>query len=197
MNRIEFLNELEKELQDISVEERESALEYYSEYFDDAGKENEEAVLKELHSPQSVAAQIRANATMKRLESTPSSAKHGWKAAWVTVGMIFAAPIALPLAIAAAAVVVALLISLAAVLFAFMASSAAIALSGIVMFFGSFFMLSSGLANFLLSFGYSCICLAISVLIFVPTLQLSRICFKKIALFINRKISERRNKSEK
>lgn len=60
MSRIEFMNELNALLQGVSVEEREAAMQYYNDYFDDAGPENEAEIIKELGSPQKVAATIRA-----------------------------------------------------------------------------------------------------------------------------------------
>ncbi|MBQ7370881.1 MAG: DUF1700 domain-containing protein [Blautia sp.] len=61
MDRAQFLERLEILLSDVSKTEREEALEYYENYFDDAGAENEEAVLRDLGSPESVAATIKAN----------------------------------------------------------------------------------------------------------------------------------------
>lgn len=60
MSRIEFMNELRALLQDISAEEREEAMQYYNDYFDDAGAENEQSVISELGSPQKVAQTIKA-----------------------------------------------------------------------------------------------------------------------------------------
>lgn len=58
MNRIEFLKELEDLLQSVSTEERQDALSFYQNYFDDAGYENEAEVIEELGSPEKVAAII-------------------------------------------------------------------------------------------------------------------------------------------
>ncbi len=60
MSRKEFMERLEKLLRDISDSEREEALQYYNDYFDDAGAENEAEVLKELVSPEQVAQKIKA-----------------------------------------------------------------------------------------------------------------------------------------
>lgn len=60
MNRKEFMDRLEKLLWNVSDSEREEALQYYNDYFDDAGIENEERVLKDLGSPEQVAAKIKA-----------------------------------------------------------------------------------------------------------------------------------------
>ena len=59
MNRAEFMKELEFLLQDVTDSEREEALQYYNDYFDDAGPENEPAVIEELDSPEKVAAIIK------------------------------------------------------------------------------------------------------------------------------------------
>ena len=60
MSRTEYMRELDALLQGISKEEREEALQYYNDYFDDAGSENEEKVIEELGSPVKLANTIRA-----------------------------------------------------------------------------------------------------------------------------------------
>ena len=60
MNRKEFMERLERMLWNISDSEREEALQYYNDYFDDAGEENEEKVIEELGSPSQVAQKIKA-----------------------------------------------------------------------------------------------------------------------------------------
>lgn len=61
MDRHTFLQQLRALLADTSAEEREEAIRYYEEYFDEAGPEQEQAVLAELGSPAKVAAILRAN----------------------------------------------------------------------------------------------------------------------------------------
>lgn len=58
MNREEYLYTLYQCLAALSAEERAAAMQYYTEYFDDAGPENEQQVIKELGPPQGVAKQI-------------------------------------------------------------------------------------------------------------------------------------------
>lgn len=59
MSRWEFMRQLEELLSDISPSEREEALQYYNDYFNDAGKENEQEVIKALGSPEQVAAIVK------------------------------------------------------------------------------------------------------------------------------------------
>lgn len=61
MNRLEFMTELTALLQNMPVEEREEALQYYNDYFEDAGAENEVKVIEELGSPKKVADMLLAN----------------------------------------------------------------------------------------------------------------------------------------
>ncbi len=61
MRKEEFMKRLETLLADISEEERREALSYYWGYFEDAGEENEERILRELESPEKVAATIKAD----------------------------------------------------------------------------------------------------------------------------------------
>ena len=48
MNRVEYMRRLASLLQDIPVDERVAAMQYYNDYFDDAGAENEAQVIEEL-----------------------------------------------------------------------------------------------------------------------------------------------------
>lgn len=61
MNREQFIAQLARILQDLPPAERQEAIRYYQEYFDDAGEENEDAVIQELGSPGKVVASIKAN----------------------------------------------------------------------------------------------------------------------------------------
>lgn len=61
MNRKDFMNELEKLLTSIPYEEKKEALQYYTDYFEDAGEENEMQVIEELGRPEKVAATIMAD----------------------------------------------------------------------------------------------------------------------------------------
>ena len=52
MNRVEFMAELERLLADLPEDERQAAVQYYADYFADAGAENEAEVIRELGSPE-------------------------------------------------------------------------------------------------------------------------------------------------
>lgn len=58
MTKVEFLKELELGLAVATADERVAALQYYTEYLDEAGPENEAAAIEELGSPQKIIADI-------------------------------------------------------------------------------------------------------------------------------------------
>jgi len=74
MNRAGFMSRLEGLLMDVPSLEKDEALQYYNDYFEDAGVENEEAVIRSLGSPESIAENIKAEL---RGETIPDSAKSG------------------------------------------------------------------------------------------------------------------------
>ena len=58
MKRDEFLSELERLLSGLPQQEQEETMQYYRDYFDDAGPEHETEALRELGSPRKVAAAV-------------------------------------------------------------------------------------------------------------------------------------------
>lgn len=58
MTRREYLDELNTHLMSLPLEERENAVKFYEEYFEDAGIENEQVVIAELGKPYALAKSI-------------------------------------------------------------------------------------------------------------------------------------------
>ncbi|MGB8454635.1 MAG: DUF1700 domain-containing protein [Anaerocolumna sp.] len=81
MTKIEFMKELEELLSDISLEERIEALQYYDNYFEDAGPDREQSIISELGSPKKVAASIKAdlNASEQELKNRGYFTENGYE----------------------------------------------------------------------------------------------------------------------
>lgn len=60
MNRADFMKNLAELLADMAPAEREEAIQYYNDYFDDAGEENEQSVIDSLGTPEQLAGTIKA-----------------------------------------------------------------------------------------------------------------------------------------
>ena len=73
MNRTEYMRQLESLLQNISATEREEALQYYNEYFNDAGPENEQNVIEALGNPAKVAENIKKDILWNGYGELPES----------------------------------------------------------------------------------------------------------------------------
>jgi len=167
MTSKEYLAQLEHFLKKLSDEEREDAINYYTEYFEEAGPEREQEIIEALGNPKRLASTIRVEAAMRGMDEDKPKIRKGMNAVWLTILGIFAAPIALPIAIAIFAVVLAVLISVGAVFISMFAAAFACIASGIFLFITSFplifqsiptsmFYLGSGifLSGFGLLFGY-------------------------------------------
>ena len=102
MNRNEYMKELEQALKRLPKAEREEALSYYNEYFDDAGPEREAEVMEELGDAKGIATQIVKEVALKRLaEPKPEkAARNGLSTLWIVLLALCAAPIGLPLLLA-------------------------------------------------------------------------------------------------
>lgn len=79
MKRREFMSELEKLLSNISYEDRRDALDYYENYFADAGVENEESVIRELGSPVKVAQNIKGSLEREKESAYQEYSESGYK----------------------------------------------------------------------------------------------------------------------
>ena len=78
MSRKEFMEQLERLLRELPEQERREALEYYDGYFDDAGEEQEAAVIQELGSPGKVAAMILADLKGTHQETYGEYTEYGY-----------------------------------------------------------------------------------------------------------------------
>lgn len=194
MTRDEFIQELDQRLKRLSADEKQDAIEYYHEYFEEAGPEKEQQVIAELGTPKQLAAQILAQVAVRRSTEDPQNGKKSFHAVWMSIGAIFAAPIAVPVALALAIVAIAVVISLIALFISFFAVSLALAVTGLFVLVGGISLLSSALPTGLLALGMALASSGLSMLIFVPTLLLSRACFRGIAGLVNKWILRREMK---
>lgn len=67
MGKEEYLQQLKKNLINMDETEKEDAVRYYQEYFEDAGPENEQKIIDELGSPVMLARKLSAECAIKEL----------------------------------------------------------------------------------------------------------------------------------
>ncbi len=126
MTKKEFLSELEKELEDLSKDERTSALKYYEDYFEDAGEENEKDIIKELDSPKKLAEVIKGEKENEENIEYRSSIP-----TWLIIILIIFSPVVLPLIVGLFGGLFGLFMGLIGLIIGLLSAGIAIFVSGI------------------------------------------------------------------
>jgi uncharacterized membrane protein len=161
MNRNTFLKELRRELEPLPFDEREAALTYYEEYFDEAGPEGEREAIATLGTPAEIALGLKVDYAVNKPPKTP---KEGRVKAWMIILAFFTLPITLPLALGRTVAAFVLLITFGSVIFALGVSAVAILGGAIVTVVAGFGALLSSPLTFLFFLGTGAALLGIGVL---------------------------------
>lgn len=162
MTRAQFMGELRERLDRLPPDEREEALAYYEEYFDEAGSEHEQDVIRELGSPASVASRIYADRAVKAARESPHNPGKGLSAIWFIILAVMAAPLAVPVI----AGIIGLIIAILATVFGIGVAAVALLVGGFVTFIGGFIGLFSMPATALVLFGAAFILWGIGKIVF-------------------------------
>lgn len=194
MNKHTFLQRLEKALRHIPKEDREDAISYYTEYFEEMGADDTQDISQSLGEPEDIAKEIIVNCTEKRIEDqkTQGGVKNSATVIWMIILSIFAAPIALPIAIAGFALLFAIVITILAFSFAIFCAGASLVFAGVMMFTAIFF--SGGIGQGLVCAGMCFLLLGFGILILVGMIKFGELCIRAIAalfqaLFFRKKVA--------
>ena len=158
MSRKAFMARLDELLADITEAEKDEALSYYEEYFEDAGPENEEEVISSLGSPEKVAATIKAGlsenaqeegefsetgytnsyyevkdevATINKRKGLGGLGTGGWVI--ILILCLFALPVLGPLLLGVLGTIFGLLVAVVAVIFAVLVTGIALVVAAVAM----------------------------------------------------------------
>ena len=104
MTKEEYLTQLKKYLKRLPKEDYTNAMDYFTEYFEDAGPEGEAALMQELGTPKEAAYDILDNIITEKRNDPHTPV---WKILLLTLLVICAAPLGGSLALAALAVLLA------------------------------------------------------------------------------------------
>ncbi len=135
MTKDDYLKALRANIKNVPAGEANNIIQYYSEYFDEAGPENTARVIEELGPPKQLATRVCADYIIRDVEQGNGTKNIKKKASntWLIVLAVIGSPIWFPLAIAVAAVLIALMAAAIIVLVAFGITAAAAILTGIIM----------------------------------------------------------------
>lgn len=153
MNKQEYMRQLESRLKKLPKEDFERAIEYYEEYFAEAGAENEQKAIEDLGSPQEAADQIIRDFALNYSKEPVKDVKSGMNALWVGVLALFAAPIALPLMAAGVILCASMAVVVWALLLALLLTAACTAFVGPMSIIAGFSVITKSFPVFLTCVG--------------------------------------------
>lgn len=130
MTRNDYLQELDKHLKKLPQQDYREAMDYFTEYFDEAGPENETQVIQELGSPKEAAKEIIHNILDGKSDHSEKNSKSRLALIWIAI----LACLFNPFGWALIAIIFSLLVVGVAMIFTLFMLGIAGAISGIAIF---------------------------------------------------------------
>jgi uncharacterized membrane protein len=181
VNKYRYLDILDSRLQGaLPREEYQNVMQYYNEYFADAGMDREAEIIEELGDPEALANRIIADSTGRGAEPAPEKKRMSWPM------IIFIAIIGSPLWISLFGVAISVIAVLAALVFSIGIVTAALFFSAVVLFGGGIAYLFTSVPSALVVIGAALICGAVGICMFM-------LC-RVIVIWISGIVNKRKNR---
>ena len=184
MTKTEYIAKLTKYLRKLPQKDYEEALEYFMEYFKEAGPENEARVIAELGTPKEAAHEVISRLLEEKIVEDKSSLRNKTTILWIAILAVLASPVALPILLFFLAMIVTLLMIIFAVIVTALALTFALLISGVYTFFTSFSLLSVSLASTLFGGGLGLLMFGGALLLLLISFEICKLIVKLIALLI-------------
>ena len=197
MTRKEYMEQLKKYLKRLPKEDYDNAIEYFSEYFDEAGAENEQQVMKELGEPKEAAGELLLNLLQETTTHSPAKTKRSpGKIILLAFLVLCASPVSLALLIGALGVLFAVVVVIAAVIFSLGVTCAATVAGGIMLAgFGATLIFKS-VAAACMMVGGGFLMAGSGILIGVLTVYICKWCATGIGRLVNGFVRKKVHKNE-
>lgn len=164
MTKVEYLAKLDKYLRKLPKEDYQEAMDYFSEYFEEAGPENEAQVIAELGTPKEAARDIISRLLDEKIIDQEKTPKSRVSMVWLAILAILSAPVTLTLALFLFLAVITILALGVAAIAVVLSLGVAFLTSGIYMLFDSWSYLNISFSATALSFGLGLLALGLSLL---------------------------------
>ncbi|WP_173021213.1 DUF1700 domain-containing protein [Secundilactobacillus folii] len=154
-----YISEFKAYLGQLSAEEREEVVNFYSEYLQDGGFETYDSAVNELGSPKHLARKVLADYSIRLLDSpirNSSSSHHkpgSVRTIWLIILGILSTPVTIPLAIGAVALLFGVLIGVFSLILAIVATVIGVLIGGLVALFAGIGVIGQSLSTGLVYFG--------------------------------------------
>ena len=184
MTKTEYLAKLTKYLRKLPQKDYEEALEYFMEYFEEAGPENEAQVIAELGTPKEAAHEVITRLLDEKIIEDKSSLRNKTTILWIAILAVLASPVALPILLFFLAMLITLLMIIFAVIVTALALTFALLISGVYTFFTSFSLLSVSLASTLFGVGLGLLMFGGALLLLFASFEICKLFVKLTTLLI-------------
>ena len=184
MTKTEYIAKLTKYLRKLPQKDYEEALEYFMEYFEEAGPENEAQVITELGTPKEAAHEVISRLLDEKIINDKSSLRNKTTILWIAILAILASPVALPILLFFLAILMTLLMSIFAVMVTALALTFVLLISGVHTFFTSFSLLSVSLASTLFGVGVGLLMFGGALLLLLILFEICKLIVKLMTLSI-------------
>ena len=184
MTKTEYIAKLTKYLRKLPQQDYEEAIEYFMEYFEEAGPENEARVIAELGTPKEAAHEVISRLLEEKIVEDKSSLRNKTTILWIAILAVLASPVALPILLFFLAMIVTLLMIIFAVIVTALALTFALLISGVYTFFTSVSLLSVSLASTLFGGGLGLLMFGGALLLLLISFEICKLIVKLITLLI-------------
>lgn len=184
MTKTEYIAKLTKYLRKLPQQDYKEAIEYFMEYFEEAGPENEARVIAELGTPKEAAHEVISRLLEEKIVEDKSSLRNKTTILWIAILAVLASPVALPILLFFLAMIMTLLMIIFAVIVTALALTFALLISGVYTFFTSFSLLSVSLASTLFGGGLGLLMFGGALLLLLISFEICKLIVKLIALLI-------------
>ena len=184
MTRTEYIAKLTKYLRKLPQQDYEEAIEYFMEYFEEAGPENEARVIAELGTPKEASHEVISRLLEEKIVEDKSSLRNKTTILWIAILAVLASPVALPILLFFLAMLLTLLVVIFAVIVTALALTFALLISGIYTFFTSFSLLNVSLASTLFGGGLGLLMFGGALLLLLISFEICKLIVKLITLLI-------------
>ncbi len=192
MTKVEYLAKLDKYLRKLPKEDYQEAMDYFSEYFEEAGPENEEKVIDELGTPKEAARDIINRLLDEKIIDDKKTPKNRVTIIWIAILAVLATPVALPLALLLFAVIITILAIGVTIIAVILSLGIAFLTSGVYMLFDSWSYLSISLSATALGLGLGLLALGLSLLAILAAGAVCKIAGRSIVNLARKTANKRR-----
>lgn len=176
MNRETYMERLRRRLKRLPREDYDRAVAYFTEYFEEAGPEREAQAIEDLGSPELAADQIIRDFAVENAGEPAKGVRRSFSALWIGILAVFAAPVALPLALAFGVVILAMVLVAVALLASLFLIAVCVAVAALPCIFGGIWIMFTAFADGLATVGLGLVLLGCGVLFTLLSVFLGKWC---------------------